>query len=185
MGRAEELRRLRLGLEAARRGRFGSFWVLGEVGIGKTRTLDELACYARLRGFSWHRVLPAAFTVDAAAVAARVRDDRHDLVLVDDLPVAWSSAALEASRALAGLPTLLVFGCRTARALAGPHVDVDPQLRLRGLAEPDVTRLLAAHGGRWPSRAFAARVARETDGNPRRIVEWAARWRSLSATPAR
>ena len=181
MGRDAELRLLRRRLEAARQGQPGNVWVLGEAGTGKTRTLDELECYARLRGFATHRVLPATFTAEPIALASRVHDDRYDLVLVDDLPATWVVAACEATRALSTLPTLIVFACRTSQALARALVEADQQLLLPGLGARDVARLLAAHAGRWPPHTLAVRVARETGGNPRQIVEWATRWRREEA----
>jgi hypothetical protein len=50
VGREAELEALRAGLDAALSGRGQVLLLVGEPGIGKTRTSEELATYARLRG---------------------------------------------------------------------------------------------------------------------------------------
>ncbi|MFQ5513206.1 MAG: AAA family ATPase [Myxococcota bacterium] len=50
VGRDEEVRRLRQGLDESLAGRGGMLLLVGEPGIGKTRTAEELVTYARLRG---------------------------------------------------------------------------------------------------------------------------------------
>ncbi|HET6870781.1 MAG TPA: AAA family ATPase, partial [Solirubrobacteraceae bacterium] len=50
VGRADELRRLESGLDAAYEGRATSFLAAGEAGVGKTRLLEELVSRARDRG---------------------------------------------------------------------------------------------------------------------------------------
>ena len=50
VGREEELERLRAGVNDSLSGRGGVLLLVGEPGIGKTRTSEELATYARLRG---------------------------------------------------------------------------------------------------------------------------------------
>jgi eukaryotic-like serine/threonine-protein kinase len=50
VGRKREMDELRAGLEDALSGRNRLFMLVGEPGIGKTRTANELATYARLRG---------------------------------------------------------------------------------------------------------------------------------------
>lgn len=49
VGRKEEIEQLRAGLEDAIAGRGRLFMLVGEPGIGKTRTAEQLATYARLR----------------------------------------------------------------------------------------------------------------------------------------
>jgi len=50
VGRHEEMARLRGGLERARAGRGAFVMLVGEPGIGKTRTLEEFAAHARVQG---------------------------------------------------------------------------------------------------------------------------------------
>ncbi len=50
VGRERELDQLRAGLDNALQGRGGIVMLVGEPGIGKTRTVQELETYARLRG---------------------------------------------------------------------------------------------------------------------------------------
>jgi predicted ATPase len=50
VGRERELAELRTGFEATIEGRGGVRLLVGEPGIGKTRTAEELAAWARVRG---------------------------------------------------------------------------------------------------------------------------------------
>jgi serine/threonine protein kinase/class 3 adenylate cyclase len=50
VGREDQLERLRHGVDDALSGRGGVLLLVGEPGIGKTRTSDELVTYARMRG---------------------------------------------------------------------------------------------------------------------------------------
>ncbi len=50
VGRERELARLRAAFDEAHAGRGGIVMLVGEPGIGKTRTAQELETYARLRG---------------------------------------------------------------------------------------------------------------------------------------
>ncbi|MBI3325755.1 MAG: ATP-binding protein, partial [Nitrospinae bacterium] len=50
VGREREMDELRAGLEDALAGRGRLIMLVGEPGIGKTRTANELATYAQLRG---------------------------------------------------------------------------------------------------------------------------------------
>ena len=50
VGRHEEMDRLRAAVDDAFSGRGGMVMLIGEPGIGKTRTAEELATYARIRG---------------------------------------------------------------------------------------------------------------------------------------
>jgi predicted ATPase len=54
VGRAEELRELDAGLDAATRGSGRLFAITGEPGIGKTRLADEATLRAKEKGFTVH-----------------------------------------------------------------------------------------------------------------------------------
>jgi hypothetical protein len=167
VGRRLELARLRRSVEAALLGRGARLWLVGIAGIGKTRLLDEIVCYAQLRNVPFLRA-------DATSLAAG-RDSLSAggtrLLVVD--PVSPDACA-EVDADLQSFARSGGFAVAASRRFARSiGVPPDARIALPPLGAGDVRRLLSALAGRDAGAAEAAVALRETGGIPRRVERWA------------
>ncbi len=243
VGREHEMSQLVAALDDAMRGRGRVSLLLGDPGIGKTRTANELAVHARRRGvrvllgrchegegapafWPWVQILRAYISTRdakslvveaglAAPVIAQVVPELHERIpglevtrlegeearfrLFDGITRFLRAAAAAQPLLLilddlhwADKPSLLLlqFLAREideARIIVvGTYRDVEVQqghplaevlpsirrahgherIRLRGLREPEVRKLLAACGGAEIAPSITQTIYRETEGNP-------------------
>ena len=167
VGRRLELARLRGGVEAALAGRGGArLWLVGVAGIGKTRLVDELICYAQLRGVPFRR----ADAYSLAAAAESLSAGSPGLLVID--PVSARERA-QADPVLQSFARSGGFAVAASRCAARPiGVPPDACIALAPLGAGELRRLLSALAGRDPGAAAAALALRETGGVPRRVERW-------------
>ena len=166
VGRRPELARLRRGVEAALGGRGARLWLVGIGGIGKTRLLDEIVCYAQLRDVPFRR----ADATSLAAAVASLSDEATALLVVD--PVS-ADAFAQVDAILQSFARGGGFAVAASRGVARSfRVAPDARIALSPLGTGDVRRLLGALAGRDPGAAEAALALRETAGIPRRVARW-------------
>ena len=185
VGREREMDELRAGLEDALSGRGRLVLLVGEPGIGKTRTAEELATYARLRGAQvlWGRCYEGegapAYWPWVQAIRAYVHD-RDPQALLSEMGSGAADIAQVVSEVRERLPG--PARRRRARARAGAlpalrqHHDLPPERRRAPAARARPRR--PALGGQAVAAAAAvprARAARRAPARRRHLPRRRAR----------
>jgi hypothetical protein len=171
LGRRIELESLCRAVEEARLGGGARFWVVGPVGIGKSRLLAEIAQYA-----GW-RHIPVDFSDPTVADSAAHRFGSRlgpSLLIVDPVASAQVTRLDEQLRCAAENPTIALATATSAESCLRAGIPENALIAIDGLDPADSLRLLRAYLGSAFDLAWARRTARSTRGRPGQMREAAA-----------
>ncbi len=170
VGREDQLEHLRHGLDEALSGHGGVMLLVGEPGIGKTRTSEELATYARMRGAQvlWGRCHEGEGAPAYWPWMQIIRDyvhEREPQSLLSEMGLGAANIAevvSEVRECLPGLPTPPVLDPEQARFRL--HDSITSFLKNASLGEPLMLVLDDLHWSDRPTLLLLQFLAQDVTG---------------------